>query len=56
MKQIDKLKRQEFDIAMKLLDMERRREKSGLSKKEEGELEILIKKKEKLAEQIAKLK
>ena len=56
MKQIDKLKRQQFDISMKLLDIERRSEKSGLSKKEEGEMEILLKKKERLTEQIAKLK
>jgi len=56
MKQIDRLKRNQFDIAMKILDLESRREKSGLSKNEEVELEILLKKKEKLAEQIAKQK
>ncbi len=56
MKKIDQLKRTEFNIALKILDLEGRQKKSGLSKKEEAELEILLKKKEKLAEQIAKLK
>ena len=56
MKQIDRLRRNQFDIEMKILDLEARRTKSGLSKKEETELEIVLKKKEKLEEQIAKLK
>ena len=55
MKKIDQLKRTEYNIAMKILDLERKLSK-GLSKNEEAELEILQKKKEKLAEQIKKLK
>ncbi len=56
MKKIDQLKRTEYNIAMKILNLEGRAAKPGLSKKEEIELEILLKKKEKLAEQISKLK
>lgn len=56
MKKIDQLKRTQYNISMKILELEGKRSKPGLSKKEESELEILQKKKEKLAEQIAKLK
>ncbi len=56
MKKLDQLRRSEYTISMKILDLEGRQLKPGFSKKEEAELEILLKKKEKLAEQIAKLK
>lgn len=56
MKKIDQLKKTQFDISMKILDLETKQAKLALSKKEESELEILQKKKDKLAEQIAKLK
>ena len=56
MKKIDQLRRTEYTISMKILDLESRSKKSGLSKKEEVEMEILLKKKEKLAEQISKAK
>jgi hypothetical protein len=56
MKKIDQLKRTQFDISMKILNLETKRDKKGLSKNELTELEILQKKKDKLAEQIATLK
>ncbi len=56
MKKIDQLRRTEYTISMKILELEGRRTKSGLSKNEEAELEILLKKKEKLAEQVKKQK
>ena len=56
MKKIDQLKRTQYDISMKILELEAKQSKPGLSKKEEAELEILKKKQEKLSEQIKKLK
>jgi hypothetical protein len=41
---------------MKILDLQSRQEKKALSKNELNELEILLKKQEKLDEQIGKLK
>lgn len=46
MKKIDKLKRTRFEISMKIIELEDKKTKKGLSVKEETELKI-IKDKEK---------
>lgn len=46
MKKIDKLKRTRFEISMKIIELEDKKNKKGLSVKEETELKI-IKDKEK---------
>lgn len=55
MKQVDRLKKQRYQIEMKMLNMEEREKKNSLSKNEKEELNILRKKKEKLDAQIEKL-
>ncbi|MBC8489436.1 MAG: hypothetical protein H8D45_25745 [Bacteroidetes bacterium] len=46
MKKIDKLKKQRYDISMKIIELETKQERSKLSKNEEKEL-IILKNKEK---------
>jgi len=41
MKKIDKLKRQRYEISMKIIALETKAEKSKLNKNEEKEIEIL---------------
>ena len=41
MKKLDKLKRQRYQVSMKIIELETKAEKSKLSKNEEKELEIL---------------
>ncbi|MCD4789876.1 MAG: hypothetical protein K8R37_07725 [Bacteroidales bacterium] len=46
MKKVDKLKKQRYDISMKIIALETKQERSKLSKNEEKEL-IILKNKEK---------
>lgn len=46
MKKVDKLKKQRYDISMKIIGLETKQERSKLSKNEEKEL-IILKNKEK---------
>ncbi|MCD4729795.1 MAG: hypothetical protein K8R74_04280 [Bacteroidales bacterium] len=48
MKKVDKLKKQRFEISMKIIQIEDKRKRSKLSKNEEKELEILKTKEEEL--------
>lgn len=48
MKKVDKLKKQRFEISMKIIQIEDKRKRSKLSKNEEKELEILKNKEEEL--------
>ena len=48
MKKIDRLKRQRYEISMKIIEMEDKLAKNMLSKNEEKEFEILKQMKEKL--------
>ena len=48
MKKVDKLKKQRFEISMKIIQIEDKLQKSKLSKNEEKELEILKNKEEEL--------
>jgi len=51
-KKIDKLKRQRYEIEMKILNLETKLKASKLSKNEEKELEILLNKAEELNSKI----
>lgn len=54
-KKIDKLKKQRFEISMKIIQIEDKLKKSKLSKNEEKELEILKHKEEELDNKIESL-
>ena len=41
MKKIDKLKRTRFELSMKIIELEDKKTKKGLSTKEESELKII---------------
>ena len=41
MKKIDKLKRTRFELSMKIIELEDKKSKKGLSTKEESELKII---------------
>jgi len=54
-KKIDKLKRQRYEIEMKILNLEAKLKASKLSKNEEKELEILTSKAEEINDRIDSL-
>ena len=56
MKKIDKLKKQRYDISMKIIQLESKQTKSKLSKNEEKEFEILKNKENDLNLKIDNLK
>ncbi len=55
MKKIDKLKKQRYDISMKIIRVEEKQKRGKLSKNEEKELEILKHKEEELDTKIKSL-
>ncbi len=55
MKKIDKLKKQRYDISMKIIRVEEKQKQGKLSKNEEKELEILKHKEEELDTKIKSL-
>jgi hypothetical protein len=54
-KKIDKLKKQRYDISMKIIRVEEKQKRGKLSKNEEKELEILKHKEEELDTKIKSL-
>jgi hypothetical protein len=56
MKKADKLKKQRFEIEMKIIDLESRQSGKGLSKNEEKELQILKNKALELTDRIETIK
>lgn len=55
MKIIDKLKKQRFDVSMKIIQLEDKLKRSKLSKNEEKELEIIKQKEKELDEKITSI-
>lgn len=55
MKKTDKLKKQRYDISMKIISIEDKQKRGKLSKNEEKELEILKNKEEELDTKIKSL-
>ena len=55
MKKIDKLKRTRFELSMKIIELEDKKTKKGLSTKEESELKIIKAKEQSLDQKIQEI-